>query len=201
MAFTFFFRDLPILESAADMFVADTVGRSRARIWDAGCAMGPELYTILILLAEKMGRFSFKNLIVDATDIDEGGDFGQTIREGKYPVDLVSRIPPEYLDKYFKKCDDGKNFQIDELLRERVRFQKHDLLHLKAPGTGYSLIVCKNVLLHFPEEKRVEVLHMFSNALAENGILAVEHTQKMPEECNQIFEKATGSMSVFRKKD
>ena len=51
MAFTFFFRDLQALELALDHVAPDLAGRSRPKIWDAGCAMGPEAYTLAILLA------------------------------------------------------------------------------------------------------------------------------------------------------
>jgi chemotaxis protein methyltransferase CheR len=93
MAFTFFFRDNTVLEAAADLFVAETMGRSRVRIWDAGCAMGPEPYTLLIMIAERMGRFSFENLRLDATDHDESGFFGEIITAGRYPEEQLCRIP------------------------------------------------------------------------------------------------------------
>jgi chemotaxis protein methyltransferase CheR len=51
----------------------------------------------------------------------------------------------------------------------RIRFTRHDLLSLNPPGTGYSMVVCKNVLLHFTAPMRVSVLDMFHSALAENA--------------------------------
>ena len=55
MAYTFFFRDLQMLELAINHVVPELAGRSRPKIWDAGCAMGPEVYTLAILLAKEMG--------------------------------------------------------------------------------------------------------------------------------------------------
>ncbi|MEI8376744.1 MAG: CheR family methyltransferase [Planctomycetota bacterium] len=51
MAFTFFMRDQPTLEHA-DHMIRYASGRSRIRIWDAGCAMGQETYTIAMIFAE-----------------------------------------------------------------------------------------------------------------------------------------------------
>jgi chemotaxis methyl-accepting protein methylase len=62
MAFTFFFRDLPVIEYAVEHAVHFASGRMRFKVWDAGSAMGQETYTIAIVLAEKMGKFAFKNL-------------------------------------------------------------------------------------------------------------------------------------------
>jgi len=201
MAFTFFFRDWPILQTAADMLAAETMGRSRVRVWDAGCAMGPEPYTFLILLAERMGRFAFKNMFIDATDHDEGGDFGATIEAGVYPAEQLQRMPPELFAKYFAPAEGRPGwFVIAPCLRERIRFRRHDLLSLSAPGEGYAMIICKNVLLHFEAEKRIEVIDMFHSALADNGLLVLEHTQKMPPECGELFEQAADNSSIYRRK-
>jgi len=200
MAFTFFFRDQPVLDSAIELFIQATMGRSRIRIWDAGCAMGPEPYTLLILLAERMGRFSFQNLRLDATDIDEGGDFGKTIAAGKYPYDQLSRIPADLFTKYFSSVPNEQNmFEISTELRSRITFKKQNLLDLKAPGEGYAMIVCKNVLLHLSEEQRILVIKMFYASLAENGLLVMEHTQKLPAALNDHFKQATKEAQIYKK--
>lgn len=84
MAFTYFFRDLQTLEVAVSHVVPYTTGRSHIRVWDAGCAMGQEAYTLAMRFAENMGGFAFKNLHIHATDIDECNLFGATIRSGLY---------------------------------------------------------------------------------------------------------------------
>lgn len=200
MAFTFFFRDYTVIEAAVELLLIETMGRSRVRVWDAGCAMGPEPYTLLICLAETMGRFAFENLRVDATDHDEGGDFGGIIERGLYPAEQVSRIPKEILEKYFHPIDESKMvYEIDIKLRSKLAFKRHDLLSLIPAGQGYSMIVCKNVLLHFPEEQRIKVISMFHNALAPGGLLVMEHTQKMPELLKESFDQATTEAQVYRK--
>jgi hypothetical protein len=42
MAFTFFMRDQPTLEHAADHMIPYASGRSRIKIWDAGSALGQD---------------------------------------------------------------------------------------------------------------------------------------------------------------
>jgi len=70
MAFTFFFRDLPVLEHAVNAVLKLALGRLRIKVWDAGCALGQEPYTLAILFAEKMGDMGFNTLYLDATDYD-----------------------------------------------------------------------------------------------------------------------------------
>ena len=63
----------------------------------------------------------------------------------------------------------------------KIAFWQHDLLSLVPVREGLSLIVCKNVLLHFDESQRIEVLRMFHRALQPGGTLVMEHTQKLPD--------------------
>jgi len=198
MAFTFFFRDLHTIEHVVRIMVPEVSGRSKIKVWDAGCAMGPEPYTLAIVLAENMGNFSFKNLIITATDIDECDTFGNIIKEGAYSEEETKRIPPEIFSRYFEK-NDGNGFRLVNSIRDRVRFQKHDLLTLQPAGTDYSLILCKNVLLHFRQEERIEVIKMFHNSLIPGGLVAWEQTQKLPEELSEMFAQVVSDAQIYRK--
>ena len=57
------------LQHAVRFLMHTASGRSRIRIWDAGCAMGPEPYTLAILLAESMNPFAFRNIQLFATGL------------------------------------------------------------------------------------------------------------------------------------
>lgn len=200
MAFTFFFRDTHTLEHAANVMIPEVAGRSRIRIWDAGCAMGPEPYTFAIILAERMGSFAFKNVSIVATDIDESGQFGRIITEGIYSSEELGRIPEEIFGNYFEPVpNEPEKFLISEKLRSKVQYQKHDLLSLNPVGDGFSMIICKNVLLHFDYQERIEVIKMFHNALASDGLLVTEHTQRMPEELSHLFKQIVPDARVYRK--
>jgi len=199
MAFTYFFRDLQTIELAVKHLIPNIIGRNRIRIWNAGCAMGPEPYTLAIMLSENMGNFAFKNIHIDATDIDESNLFGPIISEGIYMEEEVKRIPKNIFEKYFSPVNGGDRFQIDYNLRCRVSYQKHDLLFFKPIGDNFSFVMCKNVLLHFTYEQRVDVIRMFHGALLPGGLLAMEQTQKMPEELTDYFKRLTNDGQVFSK--
>ena len=199
MAFTFFFRDIHTLEQLASQFIPYADGSTRVKIWDAGCAMGPEPYTFAIVLAERMGYFTFKKVEIHATDIDEQDQFGKIIQDGIYPIGELSRMPPNILEKYFTKVEGTDTYQINELIRSRVKFTKHDILSLQPVDTNYHLVICKNVLLHFTAEQRVDVIKMYHSVLAPGGMLVTEQTQKLPPECVHLFRQATNDANVFEK--
>lgn len=199
MAFTFFMRDQPTLEHAADHMIPYASGRSRIKIWDAGCALGQETYTVAMIFAEKMNSFGFKNLRIDATDYDSANHFGDIVTAATYPYDELQRTPAELFNKYFEPAETTGRYRVVPLLRDRVNFQYHDLLSLKAPGGDYCLVVCKNVMLHFQYQERVEVFKMFHQALAPGGYLATENTQKLPQEVAHLFEQVVPDAQLFKK--
>ena len=199
MAFTFFFRDITVLEMIAKHVLPNLAGYSRVRIWDGGCAMGPEPYSLAITLAESMGHFAFRNIHIDATDIDEQEDFGKTIESGVYPQDQVQRIPADIFAKYFVPAEQEGFFRIIDPVRQAIHFQRHDLLTLKPIGEGFHLIVCKNVLLHFSPDERAKVIRMFHSALAPGGYFATERTQEMPQELSHLFSQVSSEGQLFKK--
>ena len=199
MAFTFFFRDQTVLDLIATHVVPTLSGYSRIRIWDGGCAMGPEPYSLAITIAEKMGHFAFRNVHIDATDIDEQGVFEKIIENGVYPIDQLERITPEIFGKYFTPGEGKGEFRVVDSIRQAIHFKRHDLLSLKSIADGYRLIVCKNVLLHFHPAERVNVIRMFHSALAPGGFFATERTQEMPRELAHLFEKMSEEGQLYRK--
>jgi chemotaxis protein methyltransferase CheR len=190
MAFTFFFRDEQILSLAVQKLVPLTMGRSNVHILNAGCAMGMETYTFAILLAESMGKFALRNVKIHAVDIDnENVDFGKTVTEGIYHKDSLQRIPADLFNKYFNPSNKPDHFQVSSDLLNLVTFQKYDLLTLKGLRNDYSLVICKNVLLHFNQPERIKVIDMFHQSLLTGGLLAMENTQQMPDELKGKFRK------------
>jgi chemotaxis protein methyltransferase CheR len=200
MAFTFFFRDAQTLRLAIEHFHPYIQSRTRITIWSAGCAMGQEPYTFAIILREIIGPYLFRNVKIYATDLDQYGNYGKIINEGKYPLKDLERIPEEILAKYFTPVDnDPSQRVILEEIRHSVEFQRHDLLSFESIRSGIHMIICKNVLLHFSAEERMKVWMMFWNALEEGGFMLHEHTQKLPDELNGKFELMVMNAQIFQK--
>lgn len=197
MAFTFFFRDLPVLEYAVDAVIKLALGRMRIKVWDAGCALGQEPYTLAILFAERLCS-AFNNLYLDATDYDSENNFGDVVTKATYKYEELQRIPADIFQKYFEAVGNDLH-QVCSKVRSRVFFQYHNLLSLQPIGTDYALVVCKNVLLHFQYNERIEVIKMYHRALSPGGYLALENTQKMPTEISHLFEQVVPDAQLYRK--
>jgi len=199
MAVTYFFRDMQTLEMIRDHVLPNLRSRRFINIWDAGCAMGPEPYSLAIIFRENMGQMIFRNVKIHASDIDGSNLFGKIIADGIYSRQEVDRIPKDIFHRYFQQDEKTDHFKIVEEIRKCVTFQRHDLLTLKPVRKDMGLIVCKNVLLHFQEQERVAVIRMFHDALADGGYFVTEQTQKMPDKLKHLFTPVVSNAQLFRK--
>ncbi|MBX3043989.1 MAG: chemotaxis protein CheR [Candidatus Kapabacteria bacterium] len=199
MAFTFFFRDRHTLELLAKLLKDYATGFSRIKIWDAGSAMGPEPYTFAMIMAETIGAEAFKRVQIISSDIDEYDKYGETINNAVYPKSELVRMPDDIFEKYFVSTEDPNLFKIVEPITSRMSFIKHDLLTLKPFEMNFHGIICKNVLLHFQPEQRIEVFKMFHNCLEPGGFIVNEQTQQLPSEVSHLFEKAVPDANIYRK--
>ncbi|HNX23096.1 MAG TPA: CheR family methyltransferase [Spirochaetota bacterium] len=199
MAFTYFFRDMQTLEMIRDYALPTLRTKRHIKVWDAGCAMGPEPYSLAIILRENMGNMIFRNVKIFATDIDGSNLFQKIIENGEYPHDQLSRIPRDIFYKYFSKVGNSENCKISDEIIKSIKYSKHDLLSLKPVANDFGLIMCKNVLLHFKYEERVEVIRMFYDTLIDGGYFVSEQTQKMPVELEKYFEQVVPNAQIYRK--
>lgn len=199
MAFTYFFRDLYTLEIIRDHVLPYLLVEKNFKIWDAGCAMGQEPYSLSMILIDKIGNENFKQVEILATDIDESTKSEEQIREGSYAEAQIVRIPQDVFQNNFQPDMKDGYYKLNKEIRDSVTFMKHDLLSLIPPNKNFGLIVCKNVLLHFTAPQRVEVIKMYHEALAEGGYLALEQTQKLPNEVSHLFKPVVSSAQVFKK--
>lgn len=201
MAYTSFFRDSDALKAIVDFAIPDLAHQREIRVWDAGCATGEEPYTLAILFASKLGAFMFRNLDILATDHEESSfpQFAERIREARYSRTDVFWVPQELRELYFEPTEDPESFRLTPDIRDRVRFRKHDLLTCLAPETGQSLIVCKNVLMHFTPDQQIGVLEMYYESLIPGGFLVLDGAQIIPACFDGCFERIESGYPLYKK--
>ena len=200
MAFTYFFRDMSTLKAIQEHVVPAVRNHRYIKIWDAGCATGPETYSLAIVLREALGPYAFRRVTILATDLDEeNGQFGEMVRRGEYPKENIKRLPREIVDRYFSKDNRRGVYRVSDELKRRVTFQQHDLRSLRPVSDYVNLVLCKNVLLHLSEETRAEVIRMFHKCLVPDGYLVTEQTQQMPSEVRHLFRQILPNVRLFQK--
>ncbi len=154
-----------------DIFPMLLKKQGKLKIWSAACSTGDEPYTLVMVLNEYI---PLKDIKIIATDIDK--EALRKAKAGVYTDKSLEKLPKAYLDKYFKK--EGSIFTVKDEVRNQVEFSQHNLLKEAYPQ-GCDLIVCRNVLIYFTEEAKVNIYAQFNKALKKEGVLFVGSTEQI----------------------
>lgn len=140
------------------------------RVWVAGCSTGQEAYSLAIAFHEVMVgnavSATFQKVQVFATDLS--GPAIEKARSGIYSKSEVKGVPPDQLQRYFTKNNNG--YQVNKSIRSSCVFAVHDFLK-DPPFSKMDLISCRNVLIYLDSYLQKKALTTFHYALNPNGIL------------------------------
>ncbi|MBW4524339.1 MAG: hypothetical protein KME18_03965 [Phormidium tanganyikae FI6-MK23] len=195
---TSFFRDRAAWDYLAaeilPKIVANKLPDEQIRIWSAGCAAGQEIYSVLILLAEKFGLdFCRKRVQCYATDADEAAL--KQARQANYSELQMTGIPADLLEKYFVKSETG--YSIHPLLRQSIIFGRHNLAK-DAPISKIDLLLCRNVLIYFNAETQASILVRFHFSLKTTGFLFLGQAETLVNR-RQIFAPINLKHRIYKK--
>lgn len=172
-----------LLEKEVLPFLFEKHGR-QLKIWSAACSTGDEPYSMVMLLSKFM---PLSNIKVIATDIDK--QVLEKAQLGLYNAKSLKTLPLEFQSKYFTMIND-RTYQISDKIKSRVEFKNHNLLKDEYPQ-GCHMIVCRNVLIYFTEEAKIDIYKKFAKSLHKDGILFVGSTE-------QILQPASVGYDSFR---
>ena len=159
-------------------------GSKRLKLWSAGCATGEEPYSLAILSAVCGLDTSVQVL---ACDIDEGAI--AIAQKGEYLKRQLLSAPPEYLAKYFTTSNGGETYQVNQDIKRRVTWKRFNMID-DPFGTGFDIILCRNVVIYFTAETKASLYVKFFNALAPGGYFLVGSTEQIFEYKKMGFENA-----------
>jgi chemotaxis protein methyltransferase CheR len=155
-----------------------------------------------MLFSEHLGYFGFSNIVIHATDHEESEfpQFRESIALGVFPEMVLKTTPrPDLIRKYSRPAARPGYIQVVEEIRNKVVFQRHDLLSFQEVGTDFSLVVCKNVLLHFQPPQQSEVVRMFHRALVPDGFLALDQAHRPPPGTEHLWTNIAEGGFLYRK--
>ena len=144
----------------------------RLKIWSAACSTGDEPYSLVMLLSKFMPLSDIK---IIATDIDK--QVLEKAQTGLYNEKSLVGLPPELKNKYFTKVG-LSNYQISDEIKKCVTFKQHNLLRDAYPE-NFDLIVCRNVLIYFTDEAKLDIYKKFNKSLKQGGYLFIGSTEQI----------------------
>ena len=181
---TYFFREKQSLEILGEQVLVQLLqsrrqNERRLRIWSAGCSTGEEAYTIAILLDRLIPDLKEWNITILATDFNP--KFLRKAAQGVYGEWSFRDAPGWLRERYFSKRSDGR-FEIHPRIRKMVTFSYlnfvDDVYPSLSNNTGaMDVILCRNVLMYFTEQRAKQVAGNFYRALVDGGWLIVSPTE------------------------
>jgi len=182
---TFFFR----FEKQLDLFINKLLPEVREKkaakhdrrinIWSSASSSGEELYTIAMLLKEKMAQKLFTtNLRLHGTDIS--ARILKKAKLGQYGSNSFrSNMDNYYKTKYFTN-EDGV-FSVKDEIKRMVSFDYTNLNDVSAIRKQRSLdfLFCRNVLIYFDKEMKKRVIRAFYDILNHGGYLFLGEAESL----------------------
>jgi chemotaxis protein methyltransferase CheR len=169
---TYFFRDRQpfdlLTAQALPALARARADKKRLRIWSAGCSTGQEAYSLAMLFAEDPLKWQGWSIDILATDVS--ATVIDRARSGTYSQFEVQRgLGINQMIRWFEETDDG--WRAVEALRKPVRFQVHNLLEPPPHPGQFDIVLCRNVMLYFCNEKRALAFDRLASAMAPDAVL------------------------------
>lgn len=203
---THFFRHREQLDVFRETILPDVLERNRhrrrLRIWSAGCATGPEAYTVAIILGREFATsLSGWDVSIVGTDINR--KFLARAREGSFEAWALRSTSEELRLSCFRK--EGKSWILRPPYRERLSFQYHNLIEHSFPSllnnlSAFDVIFCRNVLIYFDTGTIRKVVDRLHRSLVDGGWLVVGHAENRPE-LFRAFQRVSVSGTVVYQRD
>jgi two-component system CheB/CheR fusion protein len=174
-----FFRDVEAFRTLDRKVIAPLArradGNEPIRIWVPGCARGEEVYSIGMLLLERLGRSATERQVqLFGSDISEPDI--ELARAGRFPAQIAADISPARLKRFFEKAPGG--YQVRQELRKLCVFACHEVAS-DPPYSNLDLISCRNLLIYFSRPLQERVLGIFHYALKPGGILFLGRSESL----------------------
>jgi chemotaxis protein methyltransferase CheR len=105
-----------------------------------------------------------------ATDLSQ--DVIEKSKSGIYSQFEVQRgLPIQMLVKYFKQT--GELWQINADMRAMVQHRQLNLLHDFSQFGAFDVIFCRNVLIYFDQETKVNIFNRLARVIEPDGFLVL----------------------------
>lgn len=186
---TEFFRDPEVFEALRSRVIPEIieykrrVGSYSLRAWSAGCATGEEPYSLSILFLEAVSEIGSGEpwmIRITATDLDDKAI--NTAKEGYYKN--VKLLPGMDMERYF--LPEGDGYRVREEVKRPMRFMILDLMR-KPPLRHLDLILCRNVLIYFEQEKQAMILETFAQCLRTGGFMVLGKSEAIVGSASSPF--------------
>lgn len=176
---TSFFRDRQHFDYLErELFTALSRGNislpSRSiRMWSAGCATGPEAYSMAIAAQEHLADLASWDVRILATDLSNFAV--AAARAGIYERRMLEGVAPDVVSRHFesRRGPAGETLAVRPHLRRMVSVARLNLMETWPMHGPMDVIFCRNVMIYFDAPTRENLVRRFHEMLRPGGVFAL----------------------------
>ena len=202
---TFWFRDNHPFKILTEEVLPEFSKRKvrTPKIWSAACSTGQEPYSISIIVQEylRQNLGALNDVQVTATDISPA--VIENAKKGYYDVLAVARgLPVDIKNRYFVRDSAHweERWQVSNEIRRRVRFTHGNLLASYASLGRFDAIFCRNVLIYFSSESKIDIIKRMADCLNPGGYLFLGASEAISQYSDAFEMLRCNPGVVYRKK-
>ena len=171
---TFFFRDKVPFDHFRDSIMPEILkaraGRKSIRIWCAAGSTGQEPYSLAMCLKDMSAAMAGWRIEIIATDLSQ--EVLEKSRAGIYSQFEVQRgLPIQMLVRYFKQI--GEMWQVNADIRAMIQHRQLNLLHDFSQLGVFDVIFCRNVLIYFDQDTKINIFNRLAKTTEPDGFLVL----------------------------
>jgi len=186
---TSWFRDNFPYEILKHKLLPDLVSSKpdRIRIWSAACATGQEPYSIRMVVEEylqkNIGQYKADRIEITGTDLSSTAL--DMAKRGIYDNAMAGRgLLSDQKQRYFTQ--NNHQWHLADVIKQGVNFRELNLKESYATLGRFDIIYCRNVMIYFSAELKVEVLNKMAGSLNQGGILIVGGSESVTNYCDKF---------------
>lgn len=150
--------------------------KGKVRVWSAACSSGQEPYSLSMMVEEyrqsRMGQLKQPVEFV-ATDLS-ASMLGQCKAAEYDGLSLGRGLARERLQRYFEPLEGESGvWRVKADIRQRVRFQALNLMDSYLSLGKFDVVFCRNVLIYFSADLKVDILRRIHGTLQPGGYLVL----------------------------
>jgi chemotaxis protein methyltransferase CheR len=170
---TSFFRDKVPFDQFRDVMLPALMAArrndSQLRIWSSASSSGQEAYSLAMIID---ATASLAGWAIDLVASDINAEMVDRGKEGLYSqFEVLRGLPIQMLARHFH-LESGE-WRLSSSIRNRVRFELFNLMDSYQPLGQFDVIFCRNVLIYFDQQMKLDVLGRLADALAPDGYLVL----------------------------
>jgi chemotaxis protein methyltransferase CheR len=174
------------------------------RIWSAACSSGQEPYSISMCVEEyRAASMGVLRQPVEIVATDLSRSMLEACKNAEYDqLSLGRGLSQERLQRFFEKVGGDKTgnerYRVKRDVTQRVRFQPLNLLDSYLTLGKFDIVFCRNVLIYFSGERKLDILRRIHGTLRPGGYLILGASEGLTD-VTQHFQMVQCSPGIIYK--